>query len=360
METTERRYDIDWLRVITIGLLLIYHIAIVFQPWGVFIGFIQSDTSMESIWIPMSMLNIWRIPLLFFVSGMGVCFAMRKRSTIQLLKERTIRILIPFLFGMFCIVPLHFLLWKSYYNQDLTYQLNPSHLWFLGNIFIYVLILLPFFQLMKNNNGKIKQWFENLFKTPLGLILILIPFVLEAVLVNPDPFEMYAMTTHGFFLGLLAFFFGFCFILAGDTLKNTLIKWKWVFLVLALCLYGVRLMVFQFKSPNYLMTIESNIWIFAVFGFAFKYLNKASKLLSYLSEAAYPIYIIHMVLLYAASYIILPLELPVVVDFILINVVTFAGCFGLYEFAIKRSVILRPLFGLKIKAKRKPELTLQA
>ena len=33
MTKEERRYDIDWLRVIAIGLLLIYHIAIAFQPW---------------------------------------------------------------------------------------------------------------------------------------------------------------------------------------------------------------------------------------------------------------------------------------------------------------------------------------
>ncbi len=31
MSTTNRRYDIDWLRVIAIGLLLIYHVAIGFQ-----------------------------------------------------------------------------------------------------------------------------------------------------------------------------------------------------------------------------------------------------------------------------------------------------------------------------------------
>ena len=72
MSTIERRYDIDWLRVIAIGFLLIYHIGIGFQPWGVFIGFIQSEKPLNSLWIPMSMLNIWRIPLLFFVSGMGV------------------------------------------------------------------------------------------------------------------------------------------------------------------------------------------------------------------------------------------------------------------------------------------------
>ncbi|MFK7953754.1 MAG: acyltransferase family protein, partial [Ekhidna sp.] len=90
---TERRYDIDWLRVIAIGLLLIYHIAIGFQPWGVLIGFIQNSESIEAIWTPMSMLNIWRIPLLFFVSGMGVWFAMQRRSWKELLMDRAKRIL---------------------------------------------------------------------------------------------------------------------------------------------------------------------------------------------------------------------------------------------------------------------------
>ena len=88
-----RRYDIDWLRVIAIGLLILYHIGFVFLPWGVFIGFIQNAEPLDHIWEPMSMLNIWRIPLLFFVSGMGVSFAIRKRDWIQLILERTRRIL---------------------------------------------------------------------------------------------------------------------------------------------------------------------------------------------------------------------------------------------------------------------------
>jgi len=106
MITSTRRHDIDWLRVITIGLLLIYHVTIVFQPWGVFIGFIQSQESIEALWTPMSMINIWRIPLLFFVSGMGVCFAIKKRSWKQLIIERTRRILLPFLFGINFKVPI--------------------------------------------------------------------------------------------------------------------------------------------------------------------------------------------------------------------------------------------------------------
>jgi len=105
--TTDRRYDIDWLRVIAIGLLLIYHIAIIFQPWVMFIGFIRNDDSVEVIWTPMTMLNVWRIPLLFYVSGMGLYFAMKKRNWKKLILERSKRILLPFAFGFLAITPLH-------------------------------------------------------------------------------------------------------------------------------------------------------------------------------------------------------------------------------------------------------------
>src|SRR5262245_12523992 len=112
MTNLDRRYDIDWLRVIAIGLLLIYHVALGFQPWGVMIGFIANAKPWTSLWTPMAMLNIWRIPLLFFVSGMGVYFAMQKRNWSELMAERGARILIPFLFGVFAIVPLHMLIWR--------------------------------------------------------------------------------------------------------------------------------------------------------------------------------------------------------------------------------------------------------
>ena len=353
MSTTNRRYDIDWLRVIAIGLLLIYHIGIAFQPWGVFIGFIQSEKPLESLWIPMSMLNVWRIPLLFFVSGMGVCFAIRKRNWKQLLQERAKRIFLPFLFGIFFIVPIHLFIWQKYYNQDMIYSPNPGHLWFLANIFIYVILLSPvFFYLRRNENGIINKWLKNLYRNPLGLMLIVVSFVLEAVLINPETYEMYAMTFHGFLLGLLAFFFGFCFILSGNTFWQTILKWRWLFLSIALVLFLVRLIEFQLKAPNYLMAIESNIWIFAVFGFANKYLNRPSKTLSYLSQGAYPIYIIHMIFLYIGSFLILPLGIPTILKFILIVLFTGIGCFAFYDLIIKRVRFLRPLFGLKKQVKK--------
>ncbi|GAA0890810.1 acyltransferase family protein [Fulvivirga kasyanovii] len=342
----KRRYDIDWIRVIAIGLLLIYHIAIAFQPWGVFIGFIQSHEPLEAIWIPMSALNVWRIPLLFFVSGMGVWFALRKRNLKSLLLERTRRIFLPFVFGVLCIVPLHQLLWQDYYHQDISWIPSPAHLWFLGNIFIYVLLLSPWFVYLKEKeNPWLKRVLSWLFSSPLGILIIVIPFVLETLLIQPETYEMYAVTWHGFVLGFLCFLTGFCCMLAGDTFWPMVLKWRWPFLGIGILLFLVRLVVFELKGPELLLPVETLFWVFGVFGFGYKHLNKPSDILPALSQAAYPVYIVHMVWLYLGSYLILPLEIAVELKFPAVIVFTALGCYVNYEI-IRRLHWLRPLFGL--------------
>ncbi len=350
---TTRRYDIDWVRVIAISLLLLYHVAIGFQSWGVMIGFIANNKPWPSLWIPMTMLNVWRIPLLFYVSGMGVYFAIQNRNWKQLLQERASRILLPFVFGIFAIVPISTLLWQYYYKMDLNYSFlvyNPGHLWFLGNIFVYVVLFAPlFFYLKRNEDGQLVTWIKKILSTPLGLIPVIAAFVAEAILVNPNPYEMYAMTWHGFFLGLLAFFFGFCFALSGDSFWKMILTWRWLFLAGAILFYTYRFLQFQMRVPSYLLAIESNLWILSVFAFASRYLNRPSKTLTYLSQAAYPVYILHMIFLSLGSLLIFPLDIAVPIQFILVLLFTTLGCFIVYECIIRRINILRPLFGVKMK-----------
>lgn len=360
--TLERRHDIDWLRVIAIGLLLIYHIAIIFQPWALFIGFIRSDEQVENLWIPMTMLNVWRIPFLFYVSGMGVFFALAKRNFWQLIAERTRRILIPLLFGIVAITPLHLLIFQKYYHLTPTYHPHAGHLWFLGNIFIYVLLLSPLFTyLMRNQDGTFKKKLSVMMKNPLGPLAITVFFILEAVLVKPQIFTLYAQTLHGFVLGCLAFFFGFLFVYSGKVFWETISKWKWLYAGLAAVLFTVRLLVFNTSSPGYLIAIESNLWIFSIMGFGYQYLNKPSKVLSYLSQAAYPVYIIHMFVMYAGAVIFLPLNIPPMFKFTLITTFTFVVCYIIYEFIVRRIGLLKPLFGLKwqFANAKKPEISVK-
>jgi len=241
-------------------------------------------------------------------------------------------------------------IFQKYYNMPLGYYPHQGHLWFLGNIFVYVLLLLPiYYYLKKHENGRIKRALSALMGHPGGPLLISLFFVIEVLLVKPQLFEMYAQTWHGFFIGFLAFFFGFLFVYSGKVFWQTVSKWKWLYIGIATVLYIIRFTGFESISNMYITAMESNCWIFGVFGFGYKYLNKPSKTLSYLSQAAYPVYIIHMFVLYAGAMFILPLEIPIQLKFIFIVAFTGLACYLIYEFIIRRIGFLRPLFGLKWK-----------
>lgn len=344
-----RRYDIDWMRVIAIALLLIYHSAIGFQSWGIMIGFITNDKPWPALWTPMTMLNVWRIPFLFFVSGMGLYFAMQNRVWKDLMTERALRIFLPYLFGSLVIVPIGSLIWKTYYKFGWSYDFNPGHLWFLGNILAYVVILSPLFYYMKRNEAVVR-FIKKLFSTPLGIFPVILAGVAEVMILKPYPFEMYAMTLHGFFLGFICFFFGFCFVLSGNSFWKMLLKWRWMFLIAAAGLFTLRLPMFHFRTEGFQLVIESTCWIMAVFAFGHKYLNKPSTTLSYLSEAAYPIYIIHMIVQSLASWLVFKGDMPGGIEYLSVVALTFGGCFVIYELVIRRVNFIRPLFGLKRKS----------
>ena len=72
-----RRYDIDALRVIIFGLLILYHVGMFFVPWDFHI---KNSHVYEWLQYPMIFLNRWRLPLLFVLSGMGTYFNISKRN----------------------------------------------------------------------------------------------------------------------------------------------------------------------------------------------------------------------------------------------------------------------------------------
>tara|TARA_Y100000814_G_scaffold74780_1_gene46200 strand:- start:5418 stop:6545 length:1128 start_codon:yes stop_codon:yes gene_type:complete len=356
-----RRYDIDWLRVIAIGLLLVYHIVIVFQPWAAFIGFPVSKEPLEAIWPFMELLNVWRIPLLFMVSGMGVFFAIRRRSWWQLWVERSRRILLPLIFGFFTIIPLHVLIFLKFYGEGFQYIPNPGHLWFLGNIFLYVLLLTPiFFFLKRHPNNVLFVALRLLLSLPGGVYVFVLPFVLEVLLIKPENFAYYLPpyfgnrilgleAFHGLLLGFLAFFLGFLLMALGKVFWRNLEGHRYTSLSVGVTLFLIRWLVFHFDGmPDILRAVESMMWILAVLAFGYRYLNRSSPALAYLSQAAYPFYIVHMVFLYLAAFCVLQTEIPVALGFLVVIILTFGGCFASFEL-LRRVGFLRPLFGMNPK-----------
>jgi hypothetical protein len=188
---------------------------------------------------------------------------------------------------------------------------------------------------------------------PLGLLVVVGAMIAEVQIINPNPYTLYYMNAHGFFLGLLAFLFGFLFVISGRAFWEMMLKWRWLFLASATILLIFRLTYFKQLSPNYLIVIESCSWIFSAFAFSYKYLNHPSKALNYLSQAAYPVYILHMIFLYLGSMLIFPLNIPAALQFMLVLLFTGIGCFSMFEL-IRRVNLLRPLFGLKMKPQTTP------
>ena len=360
-KTLQRRHDIDSLRVIAIGLLVVYHITIVFQSWGSLIpGFFQNEISIGWLWLFSGLINVWRIPIIFMISGMGVAFSIRKRNLKELISERSLRILLPLIFGSFIIVPLQMEVWAMRWgNHEFlsTYSPNPAHLWFLGNIFLYILICFPlFFYLKKNAESWIGKVLKSISSSVFGLIVLIGLFSLEAEVFVASwqfghaSFESYAFSIHGFFMGLLCFLSGFVFVFFGNGFWNIARSFKGIMLALAFVFYFLRLGS-EFVHPPWLMAIESCLWMFSIFGYSYSYLNKKNKIFLYLTPAAYPIYITHMLFMNISSLFLIPLNIDPFYKFFLIVFLTFSGCLLSYEFLIRRISFLRPLFGLKIQRK---------
>src|SRR5688500_1277660 len=158
-DSMSERYDfLDWLRVIAIFVLLFFHTGMLFVGWGWHIR--NAETIPALVW-PMDIAHRLRMPLLFIIAGAGMWFAPKRRSAPQVAAERTSRLLLPLVAGMFLIVPPQIYFervfrgqWEGGYVQFLlerVFQFQPypqgdfswHHLWFIAYLFVYALLLLP-------------------------------------------------------------------------------------------------------------------------------------------------------------------------------------------------------------------------
>ena len=99
----QRRYDLDWLRVIaTLGVFL-FHASNVFNTANFEIKNAERSEAITFIDI---FFYPWGMPLFFLIAGAGTWFALRRRSAGQFTRERTLRILVPFFTGTLLLGPI--------------------------------------------------------------------------------------------------------------------------------------------------------------------------------------------------------------------------------------------------------------
>ena len=92
-------------------------------------------------------------------------------------------------------------------------------------------------------------------------------------------------------------------------------------------------------------------WILTLFGYASNYLNKPSKTLAYCNEAVYPFYILHQTITIILGYYLMNLQWNSFYKFSIMTIGTFLLSWVIYEFLIRRWLLVRPLFGLQNKTR---------
>jgi glucan biosynthesis protein C len=94
-------------------------------------------------------------------------------------------------------------------------------------------------------------------------------------------------------------------------------------------------------------------WLIAILGFGRRWLSRGGRLLSYLSEASYPFYILHMPINTIVGYFVIRWPVGIAVKYLVINVVTILATYAVYEVLVKRTQVTRFLFGMKPKRREK-------
>ena len=160
--------DLDWLRVLAIVVLHLFHTGMMFNTWD---WHVKSPVALPVLEPTMEVLHLVRMPLLMLISGAGTAFALRRRTLGAFAKDRTKRLLLPLVFGMFVVVPPQIYVerlfrgqfqgsYAAFYPTVLDFVPYPAgslswhHLWFVAYLFIYCLLALPVFAALRTARGE--------------------------------------------------------------------------------------------------------------------------------------------------------------------------------------------------------------
>ena len=386
----KRRYDLDWLRILAFGLLIFYHIGMFFNSEGWHAKSAHANDIIDPV---MWLSSPWRLPLLFFISGVAIRFFSDKLGSVRFAGDRFWRLFPVILFGMYVIVtPQSFIELKStgeysggfglFYqgyagSWDGPWSIHTptwNHLWYVVYLMVYSLLLAPLFPLLRkaSDSGVMKsvgEFFNRPVLGPICLIIIpALPFLLIRFTLSIE-FE----TTHDLLNDWANHANSLTILLMGYVFAKNEALWRAV--DRALPWTGVLTtasLVFLFASYSNWEMIEQNdflLWIaridrivfawaiiLTLLGLSRRYLNQDGPLRRYLTEAIFPYYILHQTLIVVGGYWISSFGLSVWSEFFVLMALTVGGCVIGFEI-VRRIPILRPVMGLKwAKAKKSKQI----
>ncbi|MCK6103670.1 DUF998 domain-containing protein [Brevundimonas sp. EYE_349] len=368
---TQRRYDLDWIRVGAFGLLILYHVGLVY---GVYDWHVHSAHTFEWMREAILVTNPWRLTLLFLVSGAALRFMTLRRTPRQVARARFERLVPPLLFGAVVLVPIQawieamdkggwpggvagYVAWmaREFSPAGLADGVPVNHLWFIVYIAAYSIVTI----LLWRRPGLIERLGDVLQRVLRGPWLLVLPILyLSAIRLFLFPHfgitNMLHWDWYNHALSLAAFVFGFC-IVGRESVWRDMERYRW--LALGLAAVALPIMMVQVWHPGarafwgvpraFVYGVDQWATIVAILGFGSRHLRaRGGPVLNYLTQATFPLYLAHQTILVAAVWIIRPAALPAGLEALFLVAATFLGSLAVYE-VVRRIPSIRPLWGLK-------------
>jgi glucans biosynthesis protein C len=370
----ERRYYLDWLRVILILLVFLFHVGRFFDEiwWHV-----KDNNRSKAVTTFVLLVSLWGMPFLFLVSGAATRFALlhipRARSY---LTERFKRLMIPFLFGIIIIVPpqvyferlqkgeftgsyLQFFphYFDGLYFFDGNFSWIGHHLWFLLVLFVISAMTLPLLLALQGDRGRpLVAGVAALCDRTESIHLLAIPVIIIKMVFGTvgisDPF-----------IYILFFIFGY--VLFSDSRLERLVAMSGqralIMAIASSALYGTgyylnffsisELSSFSLKNAAFqsLAGINCWAWTVALLSIGMRYLNKNNQALKYANEAVMPFYVLHQTVIIFFGYYIIQLHIGMGKKYIFITLLSLFTTVCIYELIVKRFSFIRWLFGMRTK-----------
>jgi peptidoglycan/LPS O-acetylase OafA/YrhL len=388
-----RLYYLDWLRVLLLLGVFLYHVIRPFDPlidWH-----INNAEQSDTILTILLLVNPWGIPLFFLVAGAASMFALRRRSNRQFISERVTRLLIPFIVGSILLTPFQKCLealhkgrfegtFLNYLPEMLAESISGNlltplifgrwglHLWFLGFLFVYSLLALPVFRWFNRDAGKpFVSWLGRLVEVRGGILLFVLPLALARMLVQP----YFAVEERGWldFVYFFLFFILGYIIYSDERFQIAVRRDRWLLfaggiagLVIFFGLFAVYGDVVLQWGLTFIVpwsiiliiafTLMSWGWALDVLYLGMKYLNFTNRWLDYGNETILPFYLLHQPVIIVIAFFVVQWDVNLWVKLLVILVSSFLITLGLVELLIRPFRPMRMLFGMKTR-KHKEEDT---
>lgn len=373
-----RRVDLDWIRVAAFGLVILYHIAMLYVPFDFHV---KSDHRVAGLELLMWVVNPWRLGLLFFVSGCATRFMTTGRAAGRLAAGRSRRLLLPLALGMAVIVPPQAyleLVEKAGYAQSFTtFWLTRyfsfatvcegsrclilptwNHLWFVAYLWAYTMVLAASIAVVgRPRLGALGRGIGRLMGGCGVVVLPILALALFRIVLYPRFPQIHNLVDDWYDHALYGFLFLLGFLVAHEAaVWQAMSRWRWVVLGAAAILYAFVVLgrVAPPPEPGLLLT---GLWraaygayqwccIVAVFGFGRLWLTADGPARRYLTDAVFTWYIVHQTAIVIAAHALRGAGLPAWAEAAIIVAATVAAC-GLSHEIVRRLAWARPWFGLK-------------